>query len=695
MRRVVVLAALIATVAINAPGVSAQRRVFTTGTPAELATARARGLAHLQARIHEWGIETPDSLVVTRTTVDELSRAHTRVQQYFRGIPVFGGEAIVHLREDGEIDTVTDALVPSVAVNPRARLGAGAAIGRAVANHGCAECLTASPAAHLMVLRHDGVDRLVYRVDLRREDGTAQTSLPVMFVDANTGDIVWEYDNLQTGSGNSLYSGTVTIGTSRNTSGTFVMENLAARVGTFDFRNGTSSVFRFSDADDLWSSATQRAGVDAQFGAERFLDYLRTVHGRNGIDGAGGPNGYTAHDGVTRLLSSRVHYATNYNNAFWNGQFMTYGDGDGVNFSPLVTVDIAGHEMMHGVTQFTGGLVYSGESGALNESWSDVFGAMLERQLRGESAQTWLIGEQAYTPGVAGDALRSMSNPHSAPNSGFTADDDPDHYSERYTGTGDNGGVHINSGIANKAFYLLAVGGTHHRGGSMTGIGADQAARIWFVAMTTYMTSSTNFAAARTATLNAAAALYGAGSTQHSAVGSAWCLVGVGACGAPPPPPPPGGGILVNGGFEGSQSPWVRSGSGAFYTANGNTPHAGTGYIYFGTANSVTGQTYQQVTIPSGASSALLTFWLNVTSSETTTTTQYDRLFVEVRNTSGTLLQTLATFSNLNRAAAGAYVQRGSYSLLNYRGQTIRLQFRGTTDITLPTTFRVDDVAVQ
>jgi hypothetical protein len=179
-------------------------------------------------------------------------------------------------------------------------------------------------------------------------------------------------------------------------------------------------------------------------------------------------------------------------------------------------------------------------------------------------------------------------------------------------------------------------------------------------------------------------------------VGSAWCLVGVGSCGAPPPPPPPpGGDIVVNGGFEGSESPWVRSGSGALYTANGSSPHSGTGYIYFGTANSVTGQTYQQITIPAGAATAQLTFWLNVTSSETTTTTQFDRLFVEVRNTSGTLLQTIATFSNLNRGTAGAYVQRGSYNLLAYQGQTIRLQFRGTTDSILPTTFRVDDVAVQ
>ncbi len=120
-----------------------------------------------------------------------------------------------------------------------------------------------------------------------------------------------------------------------------------------------------------------------------------------------------------------------------------------------------------------------------------------------------------------------MDNPHSAANNGFTADDDPDHYSERYTGTGDNGGVHINSGIANKAFHLLAVGGSHHMGGSMTGVGAVAAARIWYLALTGYMTSGTNFAGARVATLAAATALYGAESTERGAVASAWTLCGV------------------------------------------------------------------------------------------------------------------------------------------------------------------------
>ena len=198
---------------------------------------------------------------------------------------------------------------------------------------------------------------------------------------------------------------------------------------------------------------------------------------------------------------------------------MTYGDGNGSTFSPLVTLDICGHEMTHGVTERTAGLVYSNESGALNEAMSDVFGAMVERYTEGENSNTWKIGEDAYTPATSGDALRYMNDTHRG--------GDPDHYSERYTGSADNGGVHTNSGIANFAFYLLAKGGTHHLGGSMTGIGADKARLIWYRALTSYMTSSTNFKGARTATLNAASALYGTGSAEYNAVASSWSLCGV------------------------------------------------------------------------------------------------------------------------------------------------------------------------
>ena len=161
----------------------------------------------------------------------------------------------------------------------------------------------------------------------------------------------------------------------------------------------------------------------------------------------------------------------------------------------------------------------------------------------------------------------------------------------------------------------------------------------------------------------------------------------------PSPTPTPGSELIVNGGFEGgSASPWVSSGNGFFYST-GAYPHSGTGYVIFGINNNTTGQAYQTVTIPSAAT-ADLTFWLNVTSSETTTTIQYDKLFVEMRNTAGTLLTTFATYSNLNKGTIGVYSQK-TFSLAAYRGQTVRVQFRETTDVSLTTSFRVDDVSLK
>ncbi|MEO8952658.1 MAG: choice-of-anchor J domain-containing protein [Chthoniobacterales bacterium] len=158
------------------------------------------------------------------------------------------------------------------------------------------------------------------------------------------------------------------------------------------------------------------------------------------------------------------------------------------------------------------------------------------------------------------------------------------------------------------------------------------------------------------------------------------------------PTPTPAGELIVNGALEGSISPWVLSGAGAFYTNNGNYPHGGTGYMYFGVDNSVSGMVYQTVTIPSNATGTL-TFWFNCSSSESSRKA-YDYLYVEVRNTSGTLLKTVATYSNKNQTTAGSYSQK-SFSLSAYKGQTIRLQFRTTTDSSVTTTFRVDDVSLK
>jgi len=529
--------------------------VYARSNKAEkLARAEAASLLRLQKKLARKGIAPNDvkTLRVFEDT-DRAERVHTHIQQTHNGVPVFGGEAIVHLNTitEEEAQPTTDTLVPNVSVFTTPGLTEGDAARLAKAQYkvkkGCDDCLTDAPAADLWVLRHEGADHLVYRVQLSRLDGTEHTSEPVYFIDAHTGALVWSYDNLQTqaatGSGVSLYSGTQPINTFK--SGTsYYMEDKSRALGTFDNRNSAKinammgyitsygTFYRFTDADNFWDAATAKAGVDAHYGSAKVYDYFLNVHGRNGIDGAGGPRTMTSVDGSTGLISSIVHFGKSYNNAFWSSSKnqMFYGDGDGTNWSPLVALDICGHEMQHGITSRTANLTYSGESGALNESWSDVFGSLVELYARGgETTGTWWIGEDIRTPNIAGDAERRLDEPHKGSNYGYTTDDQPDHYTERYTGTSDNGGVHINSGIANHAFYLLAKGGTHAHiaGAPVTGIGADKAAKIWYKALTSYMTSSTNFAGARTATLNAADAIYGVGSAESLSVAQAWTACGV------------------------------------------------------------------------------------------------------------------------------------------------------------------------
>lgn len=690
----------------------ASKPIFDKGTQDELENAKQISLGILRDRAAQRAIGNVDEFQVQKVEIDDLDMAHTRVRQTVNGIPVWEGEAIVHLKSDGSLSTVTDDLKEGISVNTQPNFSEKDAYNMAIDMYRGRAKLTDTPKIELFVYRGEDRDHLVYRVETPRIDGSAQTSVPVVFVDAQTGERVFGYDNLQTGTGSSLYSGTVTISTTVSGS-TYYMEDTTRRMGTFNMNStgnestgtgGTQS--RYTDTNDVWDSTIQRAGVDAHYGAAKTYDYYKNVHGRNGIDGNNGPGTTTSAVGGIALVVSRVHFGSSgrYNNAFWYNNQMSYGDGDGSTFTPLTTTDICGHEMTHGVTERTANLTYSKESGALNESFSDIFGAMVEAYADGAvSSNTWKIGEDAYTPGTSGDALRRMDNPNAV--------GDPDHYSLRlYSGTctpsnsNDQCGVHTNSSISNHAYYLIAAGGTNRVSGvSVTGIGTTDAAKIFYRALTVYMTSSTNFSGARTATLNAATDLFGSSSAQYNSVATGWCAVGVGSCpsGTPTPTPTitptptPGGGteLLVNGGFEDTASPWVGSGTGYFFVDPGNYPHGGTGYIYFGVNNSVSGQSYQQVTIPSTATGTL-TFWLNVTSSETTTTTQYDKLFVEVRNSSGTLLSTLATYSNLNKGTAGVYSQK-SFNVAAYKGQTVRIQFRSTTDSSVTTTFRVDDVSLK
>lgn len=265
-------------------------------------------------------------------------------------------------------------------------------------------------------------------------------------------------------------------------------------------------------------STTNRAtaGADAQYGSNETWDYFKAVHGRNGIwnDGRGSYN--------------RVHYGSGYVNAFWDGTKMTYGDGDGVNYGPLVSLDVAGHEMSHGVTENSANLTYSGESGGLNEATSDIFGTMVEfYAANANDAGDYLIGEEFDLKNHVG--FRRMDKPSS---DGASYD-----CWSALVGQDD---VHYSSGVGNHFFYLLAEGsgaktinGVAHdsptcNGSTVTGIGRDAAGKIWYRALTVYMTSSTTYAGARTATLNAARDLYGAGSVQQNTVAAAWSAVSVG-----------------------------------------------------------------------------------------------------------------------------------------------------------------------
>lgn len=520
--------------AVEKPALSARQRGAEAASLRFLSAEFARTTGNLGVAANELTFRTK------RVEEDQQAGMHTHVQQVYRGIPVFGGEAIVHLDAKGAARTaggaapsMTDDLVRDIQTDTTPSLSAARAAKIATSAYGCEKCLTAKPKTDLWVLRlpNRSPDALVYRVQLRRIDGTAKTALPVYFVNAHNGSVEMNYDDLQTGTGQSLYSGQRQINTYyiylNPSYPTYFMEDHIRKVITLDGLTNTTSANYITDLDNVWNAASQKAAVDAHFGTAQALDYYKKTFNRNGFDGRGGPNYRYSKDGVTLLKSIRVHYGYRYNNGFWDGSEIVLGDGDGVINGPNVSVDWLAHEWTHSVTQYTANLVYQGESGALNESISDVFACLVERYTFGDNANTWKIFEKTVTPKKAGDAERDMANPHKGVNYGFTADDQPDHYSERYTGTQDNGGVHVNSGISNKAFYLVAKGGSHHRGGSMTGIGPDKAGKIWYRALTAYMTKSTNFKGARTATLNAAKQLYGAGGPEYAAVARAWTLVGV------------------------------------------------------------------------------------------------------------------------------------------------------------------------
>ncbi|MBJ7451205.1 MAG: M4 family metallopeptidase [Blastococcus sp.] len=282
----------------------------------------------------------------------------------------------------------------------------------------------------------------------------------------------------------------------------------------FDCRNSTNltdAVLARSEDGAKSGDASVNAAFDG-LGSTR--EFYAEVLGRNSIDDRG------------MRLDGYVHRGVRYNNAFWDGREMVFGDGDGRIFSDFTgSLDVIGHELTHGVTEYTANLEYHVQSGALNESMSDVFGSLVKQWVGQQTADQadWLIGADVFTPGVDADALRSLSRPGEAYDNELLGKDPQPAHMRHYvelpdTEDGDNGGVHINSGIPNKAFHLTAVG--------IGGYAWEAPGRIWYEALRA-STPTTDFQAFADTTAGKAGVLFGQGGAEQEAVVSAWSDVGI------------------------------------------------------------------------------------------------------------------------------------------------------------------------
>ncbi|WP_073947687.1 M4 family metallopeptidase [Streptomyces kebangsaanensis] len=495
-------------------------------------TARAALIQQAQTEAsgtaQEIGLGAQEKLVVRDVVKDADGTVHTRYERTYAGLPVLGGDLVVHTSKAGKTQGVTRATKATIKVatlTPKIAAAKAEKQALALAKDAGSENTAPDQAPRKVVWAGDGTPVLAYEtvVGGLQDDGTPN-ELHVI-TDAATGETLHEYQGVHTGTGKTLYSGSVTLTTTLSGSTYQLYDTTRGGHKTYNLARGTSGTGTlFTNTTDVWgtgtassSSTDQTAAADAAYGAQVTWDFYKNTFGRNGIKN----NGVAAY--------SRVHYGNAYVNAFWQDSCfcMTYGDGAG-NVKPLTSLDVAGHEMSHGVTANTAKLNYSGESGGLNEATSDIFGTGVEFYANNASDPgDYLIGEKININGN-GTPLRYMDKPSK---DGASAD-----YWSSSLGSKD---VHYSSGPANHFFYLLSEGSgaktingvsynsPTYDGSTITGIGRAKALQIWYKALTTYMTSTTNYKGARTATLNAAAALYGSGSTEYNTVAATWTAINV------------------------------------------------------------------------------------------------------------------------------------------------------------------------
>ncbi len=462
LRTLTPLLTIITMMACAPPSRTPKEPVFDPGGGrASAVQAEAEAVAFLGRGEAMRGVE---DLVPGSTRIDRLGIAHTRFDQRLSGVPVFGAQAVVHVPASGAAVHLTDGLARDLRVDPVPSLSEAEAIARAeAAFEGPIDRLEVD----LQILRHPTTrrDHLTWRVQIWSLSAVGAPSMPVLFVDAHRGHVVWEYDNLQTGKDRDTYD----ANNGWLLPGTLVREEADAAI-----------------SDQPVDDAHDFAGVA--------WDYYDTIQSRDSYDDGG----------IT--VTSVAYYGTNYDNAFWDGTHLVYGDGNVLD--PLSqALDIVAHEFTHAVTQNTADLVYANESGGLNEATSDILAAVIESWDDSWTVNndTWNVGEDAMPAGVSG--LRDMDNP---PADGVSIDDYDDYY--------DGIGVHFSSGIANKAFTEWE---------DDANVTMEEAGDIWYRALLYYFTPNTDFPQARVLTERAAADLYGEDSSELDAVSAGWDAVDV------------------------------------------------------------------------------------------------------------------------------------------------------------------------
>ena len=460
-----------------------------------------------------------DDMVFRSMTVDADGSQHMRFNQTKNGLLVVNGQLILHTDKAGNVILANgDARDSQSGMAQGMIKTAIAADAAATMARNATSAIEKSAKAERVVYVRGADDKLVLAHEIRVV-GMGGDGLPVndlVYVNATTGAIALKAPQIMSAKNREVHN----------------------------LNHGTSLPGPLSRTET--GAAVGEQSVDMNHALLGTVwDCYKTLFNRDSFDNAG-----------AKLISS-VHYSNSYVNAYWDSTQMVYGDGNNVDAVNLAwSMDVTAHELTHAVTERTAGLNYSGESGGLNESMSDVFGGVCE-SFRASGAtltvdpsyadpwrgtinyKTFYVGEDIWTPGTAGDALRYMDDPA---RDGGSAD--------FYSGSIGNLDVHYSSGLGNLAFKLVAAGGTHPRGKSttvVTGVGLSHAAQIWYRALTTYMTATTNYAAAKTATLQAATDLYGATSADYTAVSNTWTAVGVGVTLPPPTVTPLTNGVAKTG----------------------------------------------------------------------------------------------------------------------------------------------------